>query len=91
MDVTFLTVCPRTTIYEASERDFRIILARDATSLVYDLGIQELKNIGVSVMDTDECISWLKGPYLEDPRRTTKIRGKSTNPTACKRLEEETH
>jgi nicotinamidase-related amidase len=35
--------CPRTTIYEASERDFRIILAKDATSLVYDIGLQELK------------------------------------------------
>jgi nicotinamidase-related amidase len=54
--------CPRTTIYEASERDFRIILARDATSLVYDIGTQELINIGVSVMDTDECIAWLSNP-----------------------------
>jgi nicotinamidase-related amidase len=54
--------CPRTTIYEASERDFRIILAKDATSLVYDIGTQELMNIGVSVMDTDECIAWLANP-----------------------------
>ena len=59
MDVTFLTVCPRTTIYEASERDFRIILAKDATSLIYDIGLQELQNIGVSSMNTDECIAWL--------------------------------
>jgi nicotinamidase-related amidase len=51
--------CPRTTIYEASERDFKIVMAKDATSLVYDLGLQELQNIGVSVMDTDECIAWL--------------------------------
>lgn len=35
--------CPRTTIYEASERDFKILLAKDATSLVYDIGLQELK------------------------------------------------
>jgi len=51
--------CPRTTIYEASERDFRIILAKDATSLVYDKALQELKNIGIFLMNTDECISWL--------------------------------
>jgi nicotinamidase-related amidase len=49
--------CPRTTIYEASERDFRIVFVKDATSLVYDKGLQELENIGISVMDTDECLS----------------------------------
>ena len=53
--------CPRTTIYEASERDFRIILAKDATSLIYNIGIQELENIGVLLMNTDECIAWLAG------------------------------
>ena len=51
--------CPRTTIYEASERDFRTILAKDATSLVYNIGLQELKNIGVSIMSSDECVKWL--------------------------------
>jgi nicotinamidase-related amidase len=51
--------CPRATIYEASERDFRIVLAKDATSLVYDIGLQELKAIGVSIMSDDECVSWL--------------------------------
>jgi nicotinamidase-related amidase len=51
--------CHRTTIYEASERDFRIILVKDATSLIYDMGLQELQNIGVSLMNTDECIAWL--------------------------------
>ncbi|MCD6036238.1 MAG: hypothetical protein K0S67_122 [Nitrososphaeraceae archaeon] len=53
--------CPRTTIYEASERDFRIILAKDATSLIYNIGLQELENIGVLLMNTDECIAWLVG------------------------------
>lgn len=55
--------CPRTTIYEASERDFKIVMAKDATSLVYDIGLQELQNIGVSVMDTDECMAWLRESY----------------------------
>jgi hypothetical protein len=63
VDVTFLTVCPRTTIYEASERDFRIILAKDATSLIYDTGLQELQNIGVSLTNTAECIVWLGASY----------------------------
>jgi nicotinamidase-related amidase len=53
--------CPRTTIYEASERDFRIILVKDATSLIYNIGLEELENIGVSLMNTDECIAWLAG------------------------------
>jgi len=55
--------CPRTTIYEASERDFRIVLADDATSVIYDIARQELKNIGVSIMNTDECIKWLRASY----------------------------
>jgi nicotinamidase-related amidase len=33
--------CPRTTIYEASERDFRTVLAKDGTSALYDTGLQE--------------------------------------------------
>ena len=57
--------CPRTTIYEASERDFKIVLAKDATSIVYDIALQELKNIGVSLMETDECISWLGDSYAK--------------------------
>jgi nicotinamidase-related amidase len=59
--------CPRTTIYEASERDFRIVLAKDATSLVYDIGLQELKAIGVSIMSADECVSWLD-PLKFEPK-----------------------
>ena len=53
--------CPRTTIYEASERDFRIVLPQDATSQIYEKGLEELNSIGVSVMDTNKCIDWL-GP-----------------------------
>jgi nicotinamidase-related amidase len=69
LDVTTVVVrgcnfrnCPRTTIYEANERDCRIVLATDATSVFYDRGLQELKNIGVLVMNTDECIAWLGAP-----------------------------
>jgi nicotinamidase-related amidase len=44
--------CPRTSIYEASERDFRIALAEDAISGLYPRGKEEMNNIGVWVADT---------------------------------------
>ena len=42
--------CPRTSIYEASERDFRLVLAEDAISGLYDRGRDELRGIGVQLM-----------------------------------------
>ncbi|MGI0001582.1 MAG: cysteine hydrolase family protein [Nitrososphaeraceae archaeon] len=57
--------CPRTTIYEASERDFRTVLVKDATSALYDTGLHELESIGVSVMSTDECLAWLDNLDVE--------------------------
>lgn len=58
--------CPRTTIYEASERDFRIVLAEDATSQLYNKAVDELSNIGVSLTDTRECMHWLGFPDAND-------------------------
>jgi nicotinamidase-related amidase len=52
--------CPRTTIYEASERDFLIVFVRDATSGVYGRGLDELKRIGVAVQDVNDCAAWLQ-------------------------------
>lgn len=52
--------CPRTSIYEASERDFRIVLAADAVSGLYDRGRRELANIGVSLMRTAEVVESLR-------------------------------
>jgi nicotinamidase-related amidase len=43
--------CPRTTIYEASERDFRIVLVRDAVSGIYDRGLDEMRAIGVGLLN----------------------------------------
>jgi nicotinamidase-related amidase len=51
--------CPRTSIYEASERDFRVVLASDALSGLYAKGEDEMKNIGVSLMRTDEIENML--------------------------------
>lgn len=52
--------CPRATIYEASERDYRVVLAADATSGLYERGMREMENIGVTLMDVEEI--------LQDPR-----------------------
>jgi nicotinamidase-related amidase len=54
--------CPRTSIYEASERDFRIVLAEDAISGLYDRGREELRNIGVRLMPGAGIIDSLVRP-----------------------------
>lgn len=53
--------CPRTTIYEASERDYRIVFVADATSQTYERGLNELAAIGVTVKDTAATTEWLTG------------------------------
>ena len=52
--------CPRTSIYEASERDFRVVLAEDAVSGLYERGSMELRNIGVWLMPTSEIVESLR-------------------------------
>jgi nicotinamidase-related amidase len=56
--------CPRTSIYEASERDFRIVLARDALSRLYQRGERELAEIGVHLMRASEVVEAL--PNVSD-------------------------
>jgi nicotinamidase-related amidase len=51
--------CPRTSIYEASERDFRIVLVSDAISGLYDRGVDECRAIGVDVRDLSATLDWL--------------------------------
>lgn len=46
--------CPRTSIYEASERDFRLVVASDAVSGIYDQGLRELKSIGATLLTVRE-------------------------------------
>ncbi|WP_345973959.1 isochorismatase family cysteine hydrolase [Sulfurimonas sp. HSL3-7] len=48
--------CPRTSIYEASERDYKVVLAEDALSGLYEQGIKELENIDVLVETTVNII-----------------------------------
>lgn len=68
LDVNSLVVCgcnfpncPRTTVYEASERDFRLALVSDATSGLYERGEDELASVGVRLFAADECEAWLAG------------------------------
>lgn len=42
--------CPRTSLYEASERDFRVIMVNDAVSGLYEQGVKELTAIGTALM-----------------------------------------
>jgi nicotinamidase-related amidase len=51
--------CPRTSIYEASERDFRVLVARDAISGLYERGERELTNIGAHLMSAVQLRSEL--------------------------------
>ena len=50
---------PRSTVYAASNRDFRILLATDAISCASDAGLDELAQIGVYLMGTDQMLDWL--------------------------------
>ncbi len=52
--------CPRTSIYEASERDFRIVLAEDAVSGLYERGRDEMASIGVVLMTSEKLASALQ-------------------------------
>lgn len=49
--------CPRASIYEASERDYRIVLAEDAISGFYERGKPEMENIGVLVDTTENIVN----------------------------------
>ena len=52
--------CPRTSIYEASERDFRVVVAVDAVSDIYERGERELSGIGVAMIGSDEVVDSLR-------------------------------
>jgi len=48
--------CPRTSIYEASERDFRVVAIRDGISGLDVQGEAQLENIGVVMWDADRYV-----------------------------------
>lgn len=51
--------CPRATIYEASERDYRIVVVRDAVSGTHERGTRELESMGVEPMCIEACLEEL--------------------------------
>ena len=48
--------CPRTTLYEASERDYRLVVATNALSQLYAKGEEEMSAIGVCLLSSEEII-----------------------------------
>ena len=68
-DVSTVVICGcnfttsgRATVYEAGARDFRIVMVTDALSGASEDAICELGRIGVYLMNTDCCVSWLTSP-----------------------------
>ncbi|GIG56005.1 hypothetical isochorismatase hydrolase [Longispora fulva] len=53
--------CPRASIIEASERDYRVILVPDAVSRTTDTGLSEIAGLGVHLISTTALISHLAG------------------------------
>ncbi len=69
LNVSTLVICGlsfstgvRATIYEASARDFRLVLVPDALCNCTEDGIRELGRMGVYLMDSCNCMPWLAGP-----------------------------
>lgn len=52
--------CPRATLFDASERDFRTVLVSDATSQCTPQRLADLELIGVNVLDTDQVCAGLR-------------------------------
>jgi len=48
--------CPRTTLYEASERDYRLVVVTDALSQLYAKGEEEMRAIGACLLSSEEII-----------------------------------
>jgi nicotinamidase-related amidase len=66
-EVNTLVVCglnfvtgTRASLFEASARDFRLVLVCDATCGATEEALKELGRIGVHLMPTDACIKWLQ-------------------------------
>ncbi len=49
----------RSTVYEAGSRDLRVILAPDAVTGASEEAITELGRIGVYLMNSNACLSWV--------------------------------
>ena len=68
LGVTTLVICGfsfatgmRATIYEASARDFRIVLVPDAVCGASETSLAELARIGIFFVSSDTCQDWMAG------------------------------
>jgi nicotinamidase-related amidase len=66
--ITTLVICgfsfatgTRATIYEASARDFRLVLVPDAVCNSTEDGVRELGRMGVYLLNSESCLTWLNG------------------------------
>ena len=71
LGVTTLVICgynfatgARATIYEASARDFRIVLVPDAVTGACERGVAEVSRMGVYLMNRDNCLGWMRAQPL---------------------------
>ncbi|MGC5168958.1 isochorismatase family protein [Luteimicrobium sp. DT211] len=49
--------CPRATVVDASQRDLRVVVVRDATSQVTEEGLRQVGSLGVAVVETDDVVA----------------------------------
>lgn len=58
--------CPRATLFDASERDFRAALVRDAVSQVTDDRIADLEGIGVRIVNLSNAVVALSAAAAQE-------------------------
>lgn len=58
--------CPRATLFDASERDLRAVLVKDAVSQTTDERLADMERIGVRLLTTDEALSALTEEVVPD-------------------------
>ncbi len=66
LNITTLVICglsfatgTRATIYESSARDFRTVVVTDALASATEDGVREMGRMGVYLMTSDSCLTWL--------------------------------
>ena len=66
LGVTTLILCGlsfttgvRATVFEASARDFRVVVIPDALANANDDGVRELGRLGIYLMTSGNCLAWL--------------------------------
>jgi nicotinamidase-related amidase len=67
--VTTVVICgfsfttgTRATVYEASARDFRVVMVPDAICGGGEEAVQELGRMGIYFMTSQSCLGWLQSP-----------------------------